>query len=189
MSEPAARFQLSYAEYLEREAHAESKHEYLRGEAWAMAGGTIEHGRLAMAVGRELALAIGQRPCVVLSSDVRVRVVETDRTTYPDATVVCGKREVAPDDPHAIVNPTLIVEVLSEGTEADDRGAKFQHLRRLPSLLEYVLVSQTAPRIEVFQRQHDGSWLMREHGAGSTVRLASIDGAIDVDRVYFDPTA
>ena len=107
-----------------------------------MAGGTPEHGRLAAALAGELRGKLRGRPCAVFSSDVRIRIAATDRTTYPDLSVVCGKRETAADDPDALVNPIVIVEVLSDSTEADDRGAKFAHYRRLESLREYVLVSQ-----------------------------------------------
>lgn len=179
---------LSYAEYLALEAASEVRHEYLRGEAWAMAGGTPEHGRIQANLAYELRRALGRRPCVVLSSDVRVRIESSDRTTYPDLSVVCGKRETARDDPHAIVNPTLIVEVLSESSERSDRGEKFAHYRRLDSLQEYVLVAQEARRIEVFRRTPEG-WILTEAGPGEHVALASIDARLAVDDVYFDPTA
>jgi Uma2 family endonuclease len=185
-AEPVLR--LSYAEYLALEAASERKHEYLRGEAWAMAGGTIEHGRLQANVVRELGNALSGKPCVVLSSDVKVRVDETDRTTYPDASVVCGPRQTSPLDRHAIVNPVVIVEVLSEGTERDDRGEKFAHYRRLPSLMEYVLVSQEARRIEVFRRTPEG-WMLVEAGPGQHLELRSLGVSLDVDAVYFDPAA
>ena len=179
---------MTYAEYLEFERASELKHEYLRGEVFAMAGGTPEHARLAANVIGELRNALRGRPCSVFTSDARVRIAVTDRATYPDVTVVCGRLEHAPDDPDAIINPIVVVEVLSDTTEAEDRGEKFAHYRRLASLREYVLVSQRARRLEVYRRRDD-RWLLDEAGAGETLRMESIDAALSVDEVYRDPLA
>jgi Uma2 family endonuclease len=179
---------MSYAAYLEAERRADRRHEYLRGEVYAMAGGSPEHARLAAAVSGELRAALRGRPCAVFSSDLRVRIEETDRTTYPDVTVVCGERRVSAVDPDALTNPTLIVEILSDSTESDDRGEKFAHYRRLASLCEYVLVSQRARRVEVFRRTADG-WTLHEAGPSETLRLASIEATLSVDDLYRDPLA
>jgi Uma2 family endonuclease len=179
---------LTYAEYLAREETSEIKHDYLRGEVWAMAGGTIEHARLQLAIGSELRVALRGKPCVVLSSDARIRIDATDRSTYPDVSVVCGKREVSAIDRHGLVNPILIVEVLSEGTERDDRGQKFAHYRHLESLQEYVLVSQDVQRIEVFRRSEEG-WILNDAVPGQTLELRSLGVTLDVGAVYFDPAA
>lgn len=179
---------MSYAEYLEAERVAETRHEYLRGEVYAMAGGSPEHARLAAAVSGELRVALRDKPCAVFSSDLRVRIEETDRTTYPDVTVVCGERQVSVVDRDALTNPTLIVEILSDSTESDDRGEKFAHYRRIASLQEYVLVSQRARRIEVFRRTADG-WTLHEAGPTETLQLASIDATLSVDELYRDPLA
>ncbi len=178
----------SYPDYLVQERTSAQKHEYLRGDVWAMAGGTAEHGRLAMSIGRVLGNRLQGKPCVVFSSDVRIRVEATDRSTYPDVSVVCGAEQHASDDPDAVTNPVVLVEVLSPNTERSDRGEKFGHYQRLRSLQEYVLVSQDSQRIEVFRRQGD-SWLLTIHEQGATVRLTSIDVSMTVDEVYFDPRA
>ena len=115
---------MTYAEYLAAEAVAEARHEFLNGEVREMAGGTIEHGALALAVAGELRAALRGKPCRAFSSDVRVRIPETDLATYPDLSIVCGQLETAPDDKDAITNPIVLVEVLSDSTEAYDRGAK-----------------------------------------------------------------
>ncbi len=153
-----------------------------------MAGGTFEHGRLAAAVTVALTLGLRGRPCAVVNSDVRVRIEATDRTTYPDVTVVCGQRQASPTDQHAVTNPTVLVEVLSEGTELSDRTEKFAHYKRLPSLLEYVLVNQRMKKIEVYRRDEQG-WLLVEAGAGERLTLKSIDVVLDIDDIYFDPLA
>jgi len=183
---PAQR--VSYAEYLAFERDAETKHEFIDGAVVAMAGGTPEHSRLAMNVGVALANALRGRRCSAFSSDLRVHVPATGRSTYPDVTVVCDERRTAEVDPDAIINPTLIVEVLSPTTEARDRGEKFSHYRRLESLREYVLVSQDDVRIEVFRRQGD-IWALRDYGPGQSVELASLDVRLEVDVIYDDPLA
>lgn len=179
---------MRYEDYLATERSAAVKHEYLRGHVWAMAGGTVEHGRLAAALIAALSVALRGRPCVVLSSDVRIRIQATDRSTYPDLSVVRGKRESASDDPDGIVNPTVVVEVLSDSTEADDRGEKFAHYRTLTSLQEYVLVAQRAQRIEVFRRGGN-QWAYLEAGPGGAIALESIGATLAVDEIYRDPLA
>jgi Uma2 family endonuclease len=180
---------MSYVEYLAAERVSEVKHQYLGGDVFAMAGGTPEHARLAMSIGRELGIALRDRPCAVFSADLRIRVEETDRSTYPDVSVVRGKRETAEDDPDALTSPSVIVEVLSDSTEADDRGEKFAHYRRLTSLREYVLVSQRAKRIEVYRRDVGGESILSEATTGERVRLPSLGVELSVDEVYRDPLA
>jgi len=178
---------MSYAEYLVAEAASDLRHEYLKGEAWAMAGGTPEHGGLAAAVIGELRAALRGKPCRVYSSDVRVRVSETGLSTYPDVSVVCGQLVTAPEDPDAVTNPTVLVEVLSDTTEAYDRGAKAAHYRRIPSLREYVLVSQVEPLVEVYRRAESGRWELLEARAGDAVELGSLGVRIDVTALYANP--
>jgi Uma2 family endonuclease len=179
---PIAR--MSYAEYVAAEEASLVRREYLKGAVFAMAGGTPEDGALAAAVMRELGVALRGKPCRVYSSDLRIRILETDLATYPDASVVCGKLETAPDDPNAVVNPTVLVEVLSETTEAYDRGAKAAHYRRIPTLREYVLIAQDEPRIEVFRRNPSGGWELLEARSGHRVALESLGISLDVDAVY-----
>lgn len=178
---------MSYAQYLEFAERAEVKHEFIDGHVVAMAGGSIEHSRLAARMGFLLQLQLEGRPCNVFNADARVRIEATNRATYPDVTVVCGPVAAAADDRHAITNPTVLVEVLSDATERDDRGSKFAHYRRLSSLREYVLVAQDRPCIEVFRRDAEG-WTLREYGPGDQVALPSLECAIEIDQLYRDPT-
>jgi Uma2 family endonuclease len=181
---------MTYAEYLAHEERSQTKHEFVNGEVFAMAGGTVEHGALAMAVGRALGNGLEGKPCRVLSSDVKVRVLATGLATYPDVSVVCGTLETALDDANAVTNPVLIVEVLSDSTEAYDRGEKAAHYRRIPSLREYVLVSQRSPLIEVQRRNERGNWeLFVEARAGQSAELASVGALLDVDGIYRNPLA
>lgn len=178
---------MTYVEYCVFEREATVKHEYLRGEVFAMAGGTIEHGRLAVRVATLLSNALQGRPCAVYSSDVRVRVEATDLTTYPDASVVCGKPQAADIDPHALLNPIMLVEVLSTSTEAYDRGQKAAHYRRIPSLRAYLMVSQDTQHVELQVRKDDGSWTLLEARAGERLPIPPLEIEIDVDEVYRDP--
>ncbi len=181
---------MSYEAYLVLDAASNNQHEYLRGEVYAMAGGTPEHAALAMAVGAELRAALRGRPCRAFSSDLRVRVEATDLSTYPDITVVCGALEISGADSHAVVNPTLIVEVLSDSTEGYDRGEKFAHYRRIPSLREYVLVSQQTRRLESLYKNDEGDWVLREAGPGEALQLRALEGVrLETDVVYHDPLA
>ena len=178
---------VTYAEYLAAEVKSDVRHEYLNGAVWAMTGGTTEHGALAAAFMRELGEALRGKPCRVYSSDVRVRVLATGLATYPDISVVCGRLETAPDDPDAIVNPVVLVEVLSDTTEGYDRGAKAAHYRRIPSLREYVLVSQREPLVEVQRRAEGGRWELLEARAGEAIELGSLGVSLAVSAVYANP--
>ena len=186
---PARKPTMTYAEYLVFEEKSVDKHEFLNGEVFAMAGGTIEHARLATAISSALTSALRDRPCCVYSSDLRIRIRATGLTTYPDVSVVCGQAEVDAEDRCAIVNPLLLVEVVSDSTEAYDRGEKAAHYRHLPSLREYVLVSQHRPRIEVFRHNEAGRWELYEYESGSQAELASVGCSIAEDDVFRDPLA
>ena len=178
---------LSLAEYLALEAASEVKHDFVNGEVYARSGGTPEHSALAVAFGAELRAALAGKPCSPFSSDARVRVESTGSSFYPDLSVVCGKVEPAAGDGDAITNPVVLVEVLSESTEAYDRGAKAGHYRRLASLKEYVLVSQAERRIEVQRLNERGVWELHFFGPGERVELASLGVSVALDAVYANP--
>jgi Uma2 family endonuclease len=177
------RHHFSYEEYLAYERDSARKHGYDGGEIVAMAGGSRRHNAIASRV--SAALEAARRPgCVAFQSDQRVRVLATGRATYPDATLVCGDIQGDPADPSGatITNPTLIVEVLSPTTEEDDRGAKWHHYQLLDSLQEYVLVSQSQPRVERYRRLASGAWEYSDATEG-TVQLAS-GATLDLGRLY-----
>jgi Uma2 family endonuclease len=171
-----SRHRYTYEEYLAYERDSGMKHEYEDGEIYAMAGGSRRHNALASRVSAALEVSRTD-DCIAFQSDQKVRVLATGKATYPDASMVCGPIEGDPADPSGatITNPTLIVEVLSPSTEEDDRGNKWQHYQKIPSLTEYVLVSQDHPRIEVYRRLPSGAWEYRDITEG-TVRL--LGGAI-----------
>jgi len=180
---------MSYAEFVALEAAGDQRHEFLDGQVFAMAGGSPEHGGLAAAFIGELRSALRGKPCRVFSSDVRVRVEETGLSTYPDASVVCGQLETHAADKDAIVNPVLLIEVLSDSTEAYDRGAKAAHYRRIPSLREYVLVAQNEQRIEIYRRNEQGRFELFESGPGQLVELGSIGVTFETGAIYENPLA
>lgn len=178
---------MSYAEYCALEREATVKHEYLRGEVFAMVGGTLEYARLGGRIIHLLNRELAAKPCRVFTSDARVRVEATDLDTYPDVSVVCGEARTANEDDHALVNPTLVVEVLSDSTEAYDRGQKAAHYRRIPSLQAYLLVAQHEPRLELMVRQPEGRWTLIEAGPGEQLMIEPLDITLFVDEVYLEP--
>jgi Uma2 family endonuclease len=186
MGNAAPVLRIDYATYLALERDSDQKHEWLDGQVYAMAGGSIAHGQLATQAIIEISRLATACGCRVFGSDVKVRVRATGLATYPDGSVVCGAIERDPEDSNAITNPSVLVEVLSDSTERYDRGEKFHHYRHLDSLKNYVLVSQHEPRVEVFTRSAHGRWELTVAEAGQTFALSALEGSIAVDQVYAD---
>ncbi|MCX4247595.1 Uma2 family endonuclease [Paraliomyxa miuraensis] len=186
MAQAAASSSMTEDEYLAFERASQEKHEYANGELFAMSGGTGDHAAIAANLIGELRNALFGRGCRVHTSDMRVKIPNTPRYVYPDASVVCSKPEYADDTKDTLTNPQVVIEVLSESTEAYDRGEKFAAYQTIPSMAYYVIASQTKPRIEIFTRQDDGGWLLRTYGAGELAALPSLSCSIEVDRIYTD---
>jgi len=148
-------------EYLARERRAETKSEYLGGEVFAMGGGSPQHNQISVNTSGELRQRLRDGDCIVYSSDQRVKVSATGLYTYPDVTVVCGEPEFDDDKKDTLLNPKVLFKVLSPSTEDYDRGGKFKHYRTLPSLQEYVLISQDYPLVEHYIRNQD-QWIFTE---------------------------
>jgi Uma2 family endonuclease len=187
MVEPARKLTYSFAEYLTVDEASETRHEYVNGEIFAMSGGTLEHSELAANVIAALATQLRGKPCVVFTSDARVRVLATGLATYPDVSVVCGAIQRDPQNKNTLTNPVVLVEVLSDSTEGYDREEKFSHYRRIPSLREYLLVSQYEKRIEHLSRNDDGSWTLRDVVAPGMVELPSIGCSLALEEIYQSP--
>jgi Uma2 family endonuclease len=171
-------------EYLALERKADYKSEYLNGFIFAMAGASEEHNLICTNVAGELRARLKGRHCRTYANDMRVKVSETGLYTYPDVIVVCGERRLDDAQKDTLLNPTLIVEVLSESTEAYDRGDKFDHYRRLESLQEYVMIAQNKARVEDYVRQGD-QWLLTSIGdPDGTVRLASVGCELPLREIY-----
>jgi Uma2 family endonuclease len=185
MAVAAATHHLSETEYLERERRAEFKSEFFAGEVFAMAGGSAPHSLIAANFVKRLGTELEARPCVVYTADLRIKIEATGLQTYPDCTVVCGPQQFLDDVRDALLNPNLIVEVLSDSTEAYDRGRKFEHYRQILTLREYVLASQKEPRVEVFVRRDDGQWLWREAaGLDATLELPALQVKLPLREIY-----
>jgi Uma2 family endonuclease len=176
---------LSPEEYLIRERLAETKSEYYQGEVFAMAGASENHNLIVANVVSCLVSGLRHRDCRVYPSDMRLLVSSTGLYTYPDVMVVCGKSVLAETQGDVLTNPLLIIEVLSESTKDYDRGGKFHQYMRIPSLQEYLTVSQTERLIDQSIRQDDNSWLIREITPGSGhVPLRSLGIELDFSDVY-----
>ena len=176
---------LTPEEYLSIERRAEFKSEFFGGEMFTMSGASEPHHLIVINTVSEIRQQLKKQPCKVYAKDMRVKVSPTGLYTYADIVVVCGKAEF--DDRHfdTLLNPTLIIEVLSESTETYDRGRKFEHYRTLESLVEYVLITQHRPHIESYRRQPDQQWLLTESdGLDSILRLEAIACDLVLAEIY-----
>ncbi|HWF10304.1 MAG TPA: Uma2 family endonuclease [Bryobacteraceae bacterium] len=177
--------QLSPERYLEIERGNDFRSEYYDGQMHAMSGGTVAHSMLITAMGSVLRSALRNGPCRVAVSDLLVRVSAGGPFVYPDVSVTCGEMKLADDRRDVLLNPTAIVEILSKSTEAHDRGRKFSYYRQIESLQEYILVSQSEPRIETFLRELDGRWTMTEYtGTDATCVCRSTNREIPLAEIY-----
>lgn len=161
------------------------KHEFYNGEIYALAGGTPEHAALTLAIGAVLLVQLRGGSCRVFSSDLRVRVLATGLTAYPDVTVVCGELQKDPESDSAVTNPKLKVEVLSDGTAAYDRGEKLEQYKRIESVQAIVLFSQTSRQAELHERSGNGFRTEVLRGDAS-VPLPCIGAALSLAAVYSD---
>ena len=183
MGLPAEKHRHTIDEYLTLELSATDKHEFHDGEILAMSGGSYEASLIACNFIGELSTALKGKPCHVLESNLRVRIAEDNRYVYPDSMIICGAPEFDPLDNkrHTILNPRVIVEVLSPSTEAYDRGDKFDSYRAIPSLEEYLMISQDRANVESWLRQPSGDWSVlsiTDIGAVAKVRCLGIEIAL-----------
>lgn len=180
---PEAR--LTPEEYLRIERAAEWKSEYIDGEMFAMSGASLRHGYIVGNLVRELGNQLRESACGVIPTDLRVATDRRRHYTYPDVVVVCEPVELVDGQADTITNPTFIAEVLSESTEKYDRGAKFERYRLMPSFSEYLLVAQDRIHIELYTRQPNGGWFLREwNDPAAEIELASIRCRLKVAEVY-----
>jgi Uma2 family endonuclease len=191
-AEPVATRDWTAQEYLAWERQQPTRHEFFRGEVFAMGGATREHNLLVVNITAELRNALRKKPCETYPSDMRVKVPATGLYTYPDASVVCGKPEFEDETLDTLLNPLVLVEVLSDSSERYDRGKKFEQYRSIPSLTDYLLVAQDQVLVEHFRRGEGGTWVLREVRAGGRVELSGPECALEVDEIYlkvFDRSA
>lgn len=183
---------ISPQEYLRLERQAEYKSEYLNGEIFAMTGASRQHNLITLNISSSLLGQLKGRPCEVYAVDMRVKVRANGLYTYPDVAVVCGEPEFEDDSVDTLLNPTVLVEVLSQSTERYDRIAKSSYHHTIESLAEHLLVAQHEVRVEQHVRQANGSWLRSEHlTLDRTVELGSINCSLKLsdmyDRITFEP--
>ena len=187
MAVPQKKPRVSIEEYLSLEHAALEKSEYFEGEIFAMAGAKIAHCLISTNILGELRGRLKGKKCSPYGSDLRIEVSPTGLFTYPDVSVICGPIENSVHDSDTAINPTLIVEILSDSTEAYDRGGKFAHYRTIPSFREYILISQTEPLVEVFFRRDDGIWeLAPVKGLDATARLQSLQIELPLAEIYYE---
>jgi Uma2 family endonuclease len=183
MGVPARLHHYSFQDYLMVEEMNPVRHEFLDGEIYAMAGGTMLHAALSAAVLTALSNQLAGS-CRTYTSDLRVRVLATGLASYPDVTVVCAKAEADPESKDTAVNPTVIVEVLSPATIDYDLGEKFEHYRQIPSLQAVVYVWQDRKQIEIRERAASGDWRSNTGGPGTTLAVKEPRFTLDVDALY-----
>ena len=178
----------TYEDYVRFEGESQTRHEYINGDIVAMAGGSPDHAGVTANVIAALSLQLRGRPCRVFSPDLKIRIAIANVATYPDVSVVCGHPELDPEDAngHTILNPVLIVEVLSPSTAAYDLGEKFGFYKLIPSLREYVVIDHAEPRMAVWRRGPHEVWSADEITSGEA-RLVSIDCTLALAEIYRDP--
>ncbi|MEA3213362.1 MAG: hypothetical protein QOE70_6419 [Chthoniobacter sp.] len=181
----ALKKKLTAEEYLAIERAADYRSEFCDGEMFAMAGGTQQHNLIVGNLRAELRARLKGRTCRTYSENLRVQVPATGLYTYPDVIALCSPPEFSGAVQDTLLNPQLIAEVLSDKTEAYDRGQKFAQYRTIPSLLEYVLISQREPLVECFTRQADGSWVLVVFaGMIARARFDSVAAEVPLAEIY-----
>jgi Uma2 family endonuclease len=173
-------------EYLARERASTSKHEYFAGEIFAMTGASEAHNLIASNVTASLHRQLRGRSCRIYPSDMRLKVLETGLNTYPDLTIVCGSAQFTdPIKRDTLINPTVIIEILSPSTERYDRGLKFQNYRTIASLYDYLLIAQDTAHIERYTRHESSQWILTEVvGLDSGLSITSLSVTLDLADVY-----
>ncbi len=186
-AQPQVKHKMTPEEYLAFERNSEVRHEYFDGELFAMVGATKSHNLININIAGELRnrFVADDSACRVFSNDMRVGIQETGQYTYPDIAVVCGDIDFEDRKLDTLLNPVIIVEILSSSTEAFDRGDKFAFYRRIPSLREYVLVSQKKCRVEKYMRSDDGGWIYFSYeDVEQTMKIESIHCELSLSEIY-----
>jgi Uma2 family endonuclease len=173
---------LTPQEYFAWEEKQLENHEYIEGQVYAMGGGSVNHGRIAIRFTALFDTHLEGNGCITGNSDIKVNIVETNNYTYPDASVTCDERDKT--TPNYFTYPCLIVEVLSDSTEAYDRGAKFRMYRKNPALKDYLLVSSTRIEMDLYHQNDAGEWIIINYQEGDIIELKSINLSFPIEQVY-----
>ncbi len=176
----------SIEEYLALEEESIQRHEFFKGEIFAMSGGSIDHGAISVNWTSEIRSKTKGSNCRGFNSDVKVHIESEEAFVYPDASIVCGEVELYNEKNHTILNPAVIIEVLSESTEAYDRGFKFHRYPKIPSLQEYIITSQTIPNVEVYRKEENG-WTsyQRYSKMEESVLIRSLGISVPMSEIYY----
>jgi Uma2 family endonuclease len=173
---------LTPEEYFAWEEKQSEKHEYIDGQIYAMSGGSVNHGRIAIRFTAMFDAHLENSSCITGNSDIKINIAETNNYVYPDISVTCDDRDK--NTPNYFTYPCLIVEVLSKGTEAYDRGGKFRMYRNNPVLQDYLLVSSTSIEMDLYHKNDAGDWLILNYTEGDIVELKSINFSFPIEQVY-----
>ncbi|NJR60012.1 MAG: Uma2 family endonuclease [Cyanobacteria bacterium CRU_2_1] len=173
---------LTPEEYFAWEAKQLEKHEYIDGRVYAMSGGSVNHGRVAIRFTAMFDAHLENKGCITGNSDIKINIAETNNYVYPDVSVTCDDRDKS--TPNSFTYPCLIVEVLSKNTEAYDRGGKFRTYRNNPVLQDYLLVSSTSIEMDLYHKDEAGNWLILNYKEGDIVELKSINFSFPIEQVY-----
>ncbi len=185
MSRQTEKTYVTPEEYIAFERAAEYKNEYFDGEIYAMTGASRKHNLIAGNVFTVLKQYLRANPCEIYISDMRVKIPAANLYTYPDVAVACGEPQFEDDAVDTLLNPMLIVEVLSKSTASYDRAAKFGYYRTIASVAEYLLVAQNDYHVEHYTKQPDGRWLLADiRGLESRIELASVGCPLALNEVY-----
>lgn len=182
---PQEHLPLTSEQYLAKEREAEFKSEYINGEIFAMAGASREHNQISSNIVISLGSQLLDKPCSVYSSDMKVKIAKANKYTYPDIVATCDPQHFEDDHTDVLLNPSVIIEILSDSTEAYDRGLKFFHYQRLESLREYLLVSQKFCHVEKYERQANNLWAYSEfHDVDDAVNINTLNCTLPLKEIY-----
>lgn len=186
VKEPAPRYNyVSPDEYLEMERASDTRHEYYKGEVYAMSGASLEHNVIVKNINTQVLPFLKGKTCDMFGSDLRIFIPENSLYTYPDFSIVCGKPNTTDDENDTIINPSVLIEVLSKSTRQYDRGTKFNLYRSIPTLQEYIMVDSTSISVEIYKRQPDNRWLLTEFkDISDSFDISTIGHRVDLKDVY-----
>jgi Uma2 family endonuclease len=188
VKEPAPKYNyISQEEYLEMERVADEKHEYYKGEVFAMSGATWEHNVIVKNINTIILPFLKGKSCNMFGSDLRIHIPENTLYTYPDFSIICGNPETTSKENDTVIQPSVIIEVLSKSTKDYDRGTKFNLYRSIKTLKEYILVDSTSVSVELFTRLEDNSWHLTEYKElTATFHISTIDLTLCLKDIYDD---
>ena len=188
VKEPGPKYNyVSPEQYLEMERASEKKHDYYQGEVLAMSGASLEHNIIVKNINTHVLPFLKGKTCDMFGSDLRIHIPENTLYTYPDFSIICGKPEKAGNDKDSIINPSAIIEVLSKSTEDYDRGGKFHLYRTIKTLKEYILIDSLHICVEIYTRQSDNSWVLKDYTTiTESFTISTIGLSLSLKDIYDD---